>query len=147
MNHLIKIILTVILFFPHGKKDLRAAIDLYKLKKAGTLINGPDKSFPVGPQWSDFLEGTRGFELFKETLRDMSWSLCSSDLNRSVLLVGDDPYLAKFIFAKFSQNKLELCRGITHFSINLNKVIAGHSYVGDVEKYWEEIHSILKRVE
>ena len=68
MNYFVKIILAFILFYPNGKNNLRAVVDLSKLKKAGSLIKGPDKSFQTGPQWAEFLESTRGVAIFEETL-------------------------------------------------------------------------------
>ncbi len=121
--------------------------DLEELSKAGFIIaQGPGsnlESYEVNRAWVDYVEVMSKLKIYDGIVDRMVEVFCSEDQNRSVLLVGEASDAYRYIFARLSNiEKPEGCAADWHVEVDINKIEAGHSYVGEVAEYWEE--SILK---
>lgn len=117
---------------------------LKTLKKAGNIIFSADKNYKASALWRTNLDAVKNLDVFDNDVNQILNVVCSDEQNRSVLLVGEPSTYYKFLFARASYlaSKLEYCKKTSHVEINANKIIAGNSFVGDVEEYWED--NILK---
>lgn len=120
--------------------------DINTLSKSGYIM-GPDNSrYPVHKSWQDYRKLMGSLKIYDQVVERMVDIFCSEDQNKSVLIVGEPSDSYRYIFARMAvMAKPEGCAQDLHVEVDINKIEAGHKYVGEVEEYWQK--SILSPVD
>ncbi len=117
--------------------------DMNALSKSGYIIGPGSTQYPSHKSWGDYVKVMGELKIYDGIVERMIDVFCSDDQNRSVLLVGEASDSYRYIFARLAQmEKPEGCSNDWHVEVDINKIEAGHKYVGEVEEYWQK--SILK---
>ncbi|MCX6117131.1 MAG: AAA family ATPase [Proteobacteria bacterium] len=124
-----------------------APADLGTLAQSGYLISSPNPtSYPVHKSWKELNSMMVDVTVFNRMVGDIEEVICGADQNKSVLIVGEPSDTYRYIFSKFATKiAASGCEGLAHVEANINKIEAGHSYVGQVEAYWAD--NILRPVD
>jgi len=113
--------------------------------KSSTFIMGPgqEPAYPIDKSWSELTAFMKEVDVFDSVVERIESVLCSDNINKSVLLVGEPDDTFRYIFARLANGmRSESCPALWHFEADISKIEAGHIYVGQVEEYWE--NKILK---
>lgn len=120
--------------------------DLRELSKSGFIIGPGSGTYKAHKSWGDYIKVMNRLKIYDGIVERMVDVFCSDDQNRSVLLVGEASDSYRYIFARLANIKKPAgCSADWHIEVDINKIEAGHSYVGEVAEYWED--SILKPVD
>lgn len=113
--------------------------DLAQLSRAGWIMGPGDASYPVNPSWDmprRIMESVTGWD---GIINRMAGVLCSTELNKSILLVGEPSEMYRYIFARMASRAVAArCPEMWHVEVDISKIEAGHHYVGDVDQYWQD---------
>lgn len=120
------------------------APDISTLRNSGFIIGpGDGIANPIHTSWVETTTLMANLDVFDNIVKRIEGVLCSDKINKSVLLVGEPSDTYKYIFARLAMRQAAAnCPDMWHVQVDINKIEAGHSYVGQVEEYWEG--SILK---
>ena len=105
--------------------------------KASDLMGPSSPDFPVDKEWSEIKKLVEGTSYYKEITDKIANALCSSDYNKSVLLIGESTDDFKYIFAQMAIKNID-CKNYWHFNIDQGSLIADHTYVGQMEGFWKK---------
>ncbi len=120
--------------------------DLKKLLKSGYIVGPGSNQYPVHKSWTNYIKVMGELNIYDDVVSRMIDVFCSDDQNRSVLLVGEASDAYRYVFARLAQmQKPKGCVKDWHIEVDINKIEAGHKYVGEVDEYWLE--SILNPVD
>jgi len=109
------------------------------LTQSGFLIGPGSDSFPVHKSWKNESLFMKDLDVYDRIVDRIETILCSQDNNKSVLLVGEPSQAYRYVFARLAMKKPESgCSQLWHLEIDINKIEAGHKFVGEVDKYWNE---------
>lgn len=118
---------------------LGADADLGVLSQSGFIINSTQPTYPANKAWKDYNAIMKDVDVFDRNIAAIEETICGSDQNKSVLIVGEPSDTYKYIFARFaSKLAADGCKDLSHVEIDIGKIEAGHMYVGQVEEYWNE---------
>lgn len=108
-------------------------------RKAGKILHSQDPKYPTDRGWIKTTKVMQDLDIFDNAVSRMLSVFCSTDTNKSVLLVGEPSTTFKYYFARLAKIATpEGCEKISHVQIDTAK-IQGHIYVGTTEKNWQEI--------
>jgi len=110
--------------------------DLRRLSHSGFIMGPGNASYPVHRSWDRTIRFMAQVAVFDNLVDRIEAVLCSDEDNRSVLLVGEPSETYKYIFARLAARKMQGCPKDWHIDIDINKIEAGHKYVGEVDQYW-----------
>jgi hypothetical protein len=113
--------------------------NLSKLSQSGYMINSNSSSYPTHSSWADMTRLMTASTVFDRISSQIEAVICGSQMNRSVLLVGEPSDTWRYIFARLAtKSATGKCLGTSHVEIDISKIEAGHMYVGQVDQYWRD---------
>lgn len=124
--------------------DNPKAPDLSALSESGYIMGGPSNSgYSIDKSWQTLTTIMKNVAVFDSIVTKIEDVVCSRDQNKSILIVGEPSLAYQYIFARLAASTTGKCsKDMWHIEVNINKIEAGHKYVGEVDEYWEK--SILK---
>jgi hypothetical protein len=100
-------------------------------------VSGGSASYQTSKNWKDVNSMMKDVTVFDRMVGDIEEVLCGTDQNKSVLVVGEPSDTYRYVFSRLATKvAANGCQGLTHTEVDVNKIEAGHSYVGEVEEYW-----------
>lgn len=112
--------------------------DLSTLSQSGAVMGPGDASSPVSKSWQTLTTVMKRVNSFDAIVEKIQAVVCGTDLNKSVLIVGEPSLAYQYIFARMASNPSNICsKDMWHVNVNISKIEAGHRYVGDVDAYWQ----------
>lgn len=113
--------------------------DLAKLNQSGYFINANQSSYQTNSVWVPYRKLMDQSAVFDRIVSQLESIICGTTQNRSVLLVGEPSDTWRYLYARLAskQNTPE-CTKTAHVEVDISKIEAGHSYVGEVDEYWQE---------
>lgn len=140
LTHLcLGIILSISQAFAEGPKPQPPRLST--LKYSGRIIGPGNASYPVHSSWTQHKELMNGdMDIFDDIVRRIERVVCGDNLNKSVLLVGEASDTVKYIIARLASIvQSDKCPDkLWHVEIDAQKIISGHSYVGECEEYYHD---------
>lgn len=132
---LIALISSLISFQAHAEKP-----DLTVIQNSGHIMGPGDVLFPVHKGWAELHELMKHLDIYDRVADKIASVLCSDNINKSVLLVGEPSTTYKYVWARLAaRGDLANCpKDLWHAEVDINKIEAGHMYVGQVEQYWQD---------
>lgn len=113
--------------------------DLNALRSSGYVMGPGDATNPVHSSWQTLIPVMSRVDVYDGLVDQIQTVLCSSDRNKGVLIIGEPSDTYKYIFARLATKRPTApCANLWHVEIDINKIEAGHKYVGEVEQYWED---------
>jgi ATP-dependent Clp protease ATP-binding subunit ClpA len=116
--------------------------DLDQLKDSGFIMGPGNTQYPVHSGWRKYTDVMQLVSTFDNIVQEIEPLICGPELNKSVLIIGEPDVFFKYVFARLATRPNSPCAGMWHVEIDINKIEAGHRFVGDVDQYWRE--SILE---
>lgn len=120
------------------------APDLGTLSESGFIMGGPANSgYSVSKSWQTFTTVMKNVTVFDSIVTKIEDVVCGKDQNKSILIVGEPSLAYQYIFARIAASTTNHCsKNMWHVEVDVNKIEAGHKYVGEVDEYWQK--SILR---
>jgi hypothetical protein len=115
------------------------AANLGTLKNSGYFINSNSSSYPVHAAWAEMTKLMDQSAVFDRFVSQIEEIVCGTQQNKSVLVIGEPSDTWRYIFARVAQKaKSGKCVNTAHVEVDISKIEAGHSYVGQVDEYWRD---------
>ena len=111
--------------------------DIEAINKAADIMGPGGDGFDIDSSWKSMREVVDDSDFYDDVVSQIADAVCSNDYNKSVLLIGESSDAYKYIYAKLSLAQLE-CDRYWHFNIDQASLIAGHSYIGQMEGFWKK---------
>jgi ATP-dependent Clp protease ATP-binding subunit ClpA len=112
--------------------------DLARLSQSGYIMGPGSGTYAINDAWTRYTKVMRFATTFDKTDKEIEAVVCGPEQNKGVLLIGEPNEFFKYVFARIATRPDSLCAGQWHVEVDIQKIEAGHKYVGEVEEYWRQ---------
>jgi ATP-dependent Clp protease ATP-binding subunit ClpA len=112
--------------------------NLAALNESGFVMAPGNAAYPINESWRSITQMMQFAATFDSIVQEIEAVVCSPQLNKGVLVVGEADHFYRYIFARLATRPNSPCAGMWHVEIDINKIESGHSYVGEVDQYWRD---------
>jgi ATP-dependent Clp protease ATP-binding subunit ClpA len=112
--------------------------NLNVLKESGFIMGPGNAAYPVNDGWKKYVQTMQYADIFDGIVKEVEQIICGPEQNKGVLLIGEPDNFYKYIFARLASRPSSPCAEMWHVEVDINKIEAGHMYVGQVDEYWRE---------